>query len=173
MNHRLSRAVPVAVISLAMLVLAGSAQAAHTSAWDEQWLKTSIEGDRFEIEGGTMAQQKSLNPTVRSLGAKLVADHSKSLKDAIAAARKLGISVPGKPSPSMQWELRIVGTLSGSQFDHWYSDLEVEDHKQDITESTDEVKEGTNRQLKKLAAEDLPMLKEHLKLSTQALSVSP
>ena len=70
-------------------------------------------------------------------------------------------------------ELQIVGTLSGTQFDHWYSDLEVEDHKQDITEGKDEVKEGSNPQIKKLSAQDLPMLKEHLKLLMQALSVSP
>jgi putative membrane protein len=95
------------------------------------------------------------------------------LKDAITTARELGISVPGKPTPSQQWELQIVGTLSGSQFDHWYSALEVEDHKQDISESHDEVTEGGNREIKKLAAEDLPMLREHLKLSTQALGVSP
>jgi putative membrane protein len=163
-----------ALVTIGLLAATGSsAQAAHVSAWDQQWLKTSIEGDRFEIAGGLLAQQKSANPTVRSLGARLVSDHTKSLKDAMAAAHKLGISVPGKPTPSMQWELQIVGTLSGAPFDHWYSDLEVEDHKQDITESTDEVKEGSNPQIKKLAAQDLPMLKEHLKLSTQALSVSP
>src|SRR4051794_23676078 len=28
------------------------------SAWDEEWLMTSIEGDRFEIAGGQLAQQK-------------------------------------------------------------------------------------------------------------------
>src|SRR3978361_2314734 len=135
MKHKSSWLISIASIALTMFVTVSSAQAAHFSAWDEQWLKTSIEGDRFEIEGGTMAQQKSLGPTVRSLGAKLVADHSKSLKDAIAAARKLGISVPGKPSPSMQWELRIVGTLSGSQFAHWSSDPETEDHKQRMHEA--------------------------------------
>ena len=119
-----------------------------------------------------LAQQKG-SATVKSLGARLVADHTKSLKDAIAVARKLGISVPGKPTPSQEWELQIVGTLSGAQFNHWYSSLEVGDHQQDIKESHDEVTEGGNRQVKKLAAEDLPVLKEHLKLAVQALSVSP
>jgi putative membrane protein len=167
----------LAAVSLAALgVLAatgGAAQAAHVSAWDQQWLKTSIEGDRFEIAGGLLAQQKGASPTVRALGARLVKDHTKSLKDASKVARRLGMSVPSKPTPSMQWELQIVGTLSGSQFDHWYSELEIEDHKQDISESSDEVKEGSNPQIRKLAVEDLPMLKEHLKLSMHALSVSP
>jgi putative membrane protein len=172
MTRRLRRASALSLAVVGTLAISSQAQAASHSAWDEQWLKTSIEGDRFEIAGGLLAQQKG-SATVKSLGARLVADHSKSLKDAIAVAHKLGISVPGKPTPSQQWELQIVGTLSGAQFNHWYSALEVEDHKQDITESHDEVTEGGNREVKKLAAEDLPMLREHLKLATQALSVSP
>jgi predicted outer membrane protein len=166
-------AATLATLGLIAAATSATAQAAHVSAWDQQWLKTSIEGDRFEIAGGMLAQQKGASATVRALGARLVTDHTKSLKDASKVARRLGISVPGKPTPSMQWELQIVGTLSGSQFDHWYSDLEVEDHKQDITESKDEIKEGSNPQVKKLAAEDLPVLKEHLALSIHALGVSP
>jgi putative membrane protein len=174
MSHSFRNVASAALVTVGLLAATGSAaQAARVSAWDQQWLKTSIEGDRFEIAGGLLAQQKGASPIVRSLGARLVSDHTKSLRDAVKAARKLGISVPGKPTPSMQWELQIVGTLSGTQFDHWYSDLEVEDHKQDISESSDEVKEGSNPQIKKLAAEDLPVLKEHLKLSMQALKVSP
>ena len=38
----------------------------------------------------------------------------------------------------MQWELQIVSTLSGAAFDHWYADLEVKDHMQDISEAADE-----------------------------------
>jgi putative membrane protein len=173
MSKHVCAKLPVAAI-VALLVGSGAAAeaAGRHSAADEQWLKTSIEGDRFEIAGGIIAQQKGTSPTVRALGARLITDHTKSLKDAARLARKLGISVPGSPTPSEQWELQIVSTLSGPQFDHWYSALEVEDHKQDITESKDEVSEGSSRQVIKLAKEDLPMLKEHLKLSTQALSTS-
>jgi putative membrane protein len=163
----------LAVTSATIAASASAAQGASYSAADRQWLRTSIEGDRFEVAGGAIAQQKGSSATVRALGAKLTSDHTKSLKDAVTLARKLHIPVPSSPTPSEQWELSIVGTLSGGPFDHWYSALEVEDHKQDISESHDEVSEGTNRQIRKLAAEDLPMLKEHLKLSTQALAVSP
>jgi putative membrane protein len=161
----------LSLTALAMGAAGAQAQARRYSAADAQWLKTSIEGDRFEIAGGVIAQQKGANATVKALGAKLLSDHTKSLKDAIKAARKLGISVPNAPTPSEQWELRVVATQSGAEFDRWYSSLEVEDHKQDITESQDEVKEGSNTMLRNLAKEDLPMLKEHLKLSQQAVAL--
>jgi putative membrane protein len=142
------------------------------SAWDEEWLMMSIEGDRFEIAGGHIAQQKGTIPQVRDLGARLVADHSKSLQDAIDVAHTLGIEVPDSPSPSQQWELRVVAHFQGSKFDRWYSDLEVQDHIQDITEAQDEVDKGCNDKIKQLAADDLPVLHEHLTLAKAALEAS-
>ena len=41
----------------------------RVSAWDKEWLMTSIEGDRFEIIGGQRAQ-KSGNAQIRALGAR-------------------------------------------------------------------------------------------------------
>src|SRR4051794_30618514 len=78
------------------------------SAWDEEWLEMSIEGDRFEIAGGQLAQQKAASSAVKQFGARLIEDHTKSLQDAIEVATKLGIEVPAEPSPTQQWELRAV-----------------------------------------------------------------
>jgi putative membrane protein len=142
------------------------------SAWDEEWLMMSIQGDRFEIAGGQLAQQKGSTAIVRALGARLASDHTKSLKDAVDEAKEYGIQVPDSPSPSQQWELRVVSTFSGKAFDRWYSDLEVQDHRQDIQETQDEIDKGTNPDIKQLAKDDLPMLQEHLKLAEQALAAS-
>src|SRR3954465_5030096 len=89
---------------------------ASVSGLDSSWLRTSIAGDRFEIAGGQLAQQKGQNAAVKALGARLVKDHSKSLADAVKTAKRLHIEVPKKPSPSMEWELAIVSTLSGQGF---------------------------------------------------------
>jgi putative membrane protein len=142
------------------------------SAWDEEWLKMSIEGDLFEIQGGNLAQQKATTQLVRDLGARLVKDHTKSLHDAVDVAEKLGIEVPDKPSPSQQWELRAVAQFKGADFDKWYSDLEVQDHVQDIQEAQDEVDKGCNDKIKQLAEDDLPVLKEHLELARAALAAA-
>ncbi|MCW3013292.1 MAG: putative outer membrane protein [Solirubrobacterales bacterium] len=139
------------------------------SAWDEQWLMMSIEGDLFEIQGGKLAQEKGRLQAVKDLGATLVRDHSKSLQDATKLAEKLGIAVPHEPSPSQQWELRVVAQFSGREFDRWYSDLEVQDHKQDITEAQDEVDKGCNDEVRRDAKDEIPTLREHLKLAQAAL----
>jgi putative membrane protein len=59
---------------------------ASAPAQDEQWLQSSISGDRFEVRGGQIALQRATSPQVKALGRRLIRDHSKSLAEAIALA---------------------------------------------------------------------------------------
>jgi putative membrane protein len=144
---------------------AGTGHAA--SAQDATWLTTGIQGDRFEIVGGTAAQTKGATAAMKAFGARLVRDHSKSLSEAVHAARRFGVDVPKTPSPSEQWELRTVGAFTGAVFDRSYADLEVQDHIQDIQETKDEISDGCNRTVRGLARDDLPVLREHLRIARQ------
>ena len=161
----------LAVGAATALVIAapGTAHAAVYSPLDESSLQTSIQGDRFEISGGKLAQAKGVTPAVRALGARLVVDHTKSLHEAVALAHKLGIEVPGSPTTTEEWELTTLTGLSGAPFDAEYAYLEVQDHKQDIEETTMELRKGLNHSVRHLAHSDLPTLRTHLRLSKQAL----
>jgi putative membrane protein len=174
---RRRRSVPIAVATIALCLAAAGAIAGAAdkhrptrfSAWDEQWLMASIQGDRFEIAGGRLAQTKATTAEVRALGGRLVKDHSKSLSDAMRLARRLDIEVPALPSPSQRWELKTIDAFAGVDFDRRYADLEVLDHQQDIQESRDEIQKGSNHAVRHAAHSDLPKLVAHLKLSRDAL----
>jgi putative membrane protein len=140
------------------------------SAWDEQWLMMSIEGDLFEIQGGKLAMHKATTEKVRDLAARLIKDHTDSLKNSTELAKKLGIEVPDRPSPSQQWELHAVAQFKGKDFDRWYADLEVKDHIQDIQEARDEVDKGCNPDVRENARDEIPTLQKHLKLAQDALA---
>jgi putative membrane protein len=170
---RFMTAVALGTSVVALGLGAGTAAASTVSGLDEQYLKTAIEGDRFEILGGQQALGKSQNPAVRTLAARLVKDHGKSLKESLALAKQLGIKAPKEPSPSMRWELQILGTLSGAPYDHWYASLEVNDHVQDISEASDEAAKGSNAEIRRSSRNELPTLRAHLKLSRTALKASP
>lgn len=161
------------VVSLAVLAFGGAAaatsQAASLSGLDKQYLTSAIQGDRFEIAGGKLAQTKSQNPKVQALGARLVKDHTKSLHEALRLAHAFNVSVPKAPSPTERWELTIVASLSGTSFDRWYASLEVADHHQDISEAADEVSDGANEQVRSSAHKEIPTLRIHLRLSEEAL----
>jgi predicted outer membrane protein len=163
-----------ATVALTALAVPTAAQAASKglSPQDVTYLTSSIAGDRFEVLGGKMAASKTSTPAVQTLAARLVADHSKSLKEAVAAARRFGVKAPGSPTPPEQWEIAISNSLTGNAFDKWWSDLEVADHKQDIADATMEKRSGSNATIKKMAANEIPTLRTHLKLSDEALAAA-
>src|SRR4051812_49036802 len=132
---------------------------------DREFLMTSIEGDHFEITGGQMAQERGVDPSTKDLGARLVADHSKSLADATALAEKLGVPVPSTMSEKQQEELAHVAQHQGLEFDDEYAELEVTDHQQDIADATKEVQDGCNTEVRDNARNEIPVLQAHLDMS--------
>ena len=139
---------------------------------DVYYLRSSIQGDVFEIRGGQLALQKSSNTAVRTLAQRLVTDHTKSLQDALALAKKYGISVKTEPTETQQWQLEELSELSGAAFDHDYAELEVADHHQDIEDAQSEVQMGCNKDIRQDAASEIPTLQQHLQLSQQALATT-
>ena len=152
-------------------LLTGTAIAANSgvSALDRHYLKSSAEGDAFEIKGGKIALEKSGDREVRKLARTLIKDHTKSLHETEALASSLGVKVDAKPSPSQSWELSIVKSKSGRAFDRWYAKLEVQDHKQDISEAQEERHNGTNSRVRVSARNEIPDLRKHLALARRAL----
>jgi putative membrane protein len=134
---------------------------------------TSIQGDRFEIDGGTVALKTSTEPHVRLLAQTLVTDHTKSLQESSALARSLGIDVPTEPTPTQQWQLEELREMPVAVFNHDYSELEVLDHMQDIQEAQDEVQYGCNAQVKADAQQEIPVLQKHLALAKAAVQANP
>jgi putative membrane protein len=159
-------------IVAATVALAVAPPAAHAAAvyspLDEDILQSSIQGDKFEIIGGKLAEAKGASARTRALGARLVKDHTKSLIEAVALAKRLGISVPPTPSTTEEWELSVVDGRSGNDFDIGYTSLEVQDHKQDIEEVHTELNGGVNPSIRALERKDLPTLRFHLHISKRA-----
>jgi putative membrane protein len=134
------------------------------SGQDATWVTSSIQGDRFEVKGAKLALQNSDDPAVRHVAKIVGRDHAESLDDAIDMANQLGIPVPGGPSPSERWELRVISNDSADEFDGRYISLEIQDHKQDIDEATTELKWGSSSIVRAAAQEELPTLQKHLDL---------
>jgi len=140
------------------------------SGLDERWLKVHIETNLFEIAGGQAAVDRATTADVRELAAHLVADHTAALAQATELARRLGVEVPDAPAPLQQWAMRAVNEFSGLDFDRWFTDLQVEGHKQAITEATTEAERGCNRKVRALAEASLPVLQAHLEHAQAVLA---
>jgi putative membrane protein len=170
--YRLSllAAVLLAALATPSVLLAG--RATQPSAQDANYLQTSISGDRFEIIGGKLTLQKTQSAALRTLAHRLIRDHSRSLREAVAEARRDGIKIPSAPMPTQVWELNTLRMMSGVTFERLYSSLEVKDHQQDIEETTFEAQHGQDPDIRQSAKQELPILELHLRLSENALRAS-
>lgn len=155
-------------LATALVALAGIAAAsarAATPPQDENWLTTSISGDRFEIAGGKIALARAETTAAKALARRLIHDHTQSLHDAIDLAHEVGAPVPPAATPSEQWELNRMKNVPRGWFDVQYAVLEVKDHEQDIEETGFEAREGEEYVVHHEALKDLPMLNMHLRLA--------
>ncbi|MBB2942440.1 putative outer membrane protein [Actinoplanes lutulentus] len=77
----------------------------------------------WEVPAGNMAQEKSENPTVVKIG-KAIAEQHVSLDNLDrAAAKKLGISLPGQPNGDQQvWLNEMRNAATPAQFDQIFID---------------------------------------------------
>jgi putative membrane protein len=158
-----------AAVAAALAASVAGAASASAPPLDEQWLRTAISGDRFEIAGGRIALQRSRDPNVRALAQQVMKDHAKSLQEMASVARRWGIGVPPAATPTMQWQLHNLRFLPQTRFDAEYASLEVKDHHQDIEETAMEAREGRVYEIRQLAWKTLPVLNMHLKLSKRTV----
>jgi putative membrane protein len=142
----------------------------RVSGLDKRWLKVHIQTNLFEIAGGQAAVDRAVTREVREFGAELVRDHTAALGEATALAQRLGVKVPAEPAPLQQWALRATQEFSGIDFDRWFTDLQVEGHRQAIVEAVTEVAKGCNRKVRRLAAASLPVLQRHLTRAEEILA---
>jgi putative membrane protein len=134
-------------------------------------MQTSAAGDIFEVRGGEMAEQKGQTQAVRALGARLVADHTKSLLGARSLADRLGVILPSRPDAKMRAELSQFSATSGAAFDVLFTKTQITGHEQNISATTTEISNGSDSEVRQEAETDLPVLHTHLALAQQALAV--
>jgi putative membrane protein len=159
------RVIGLLLAAIAFGAIGVAVAAADPPSQDENWLTSAISGDRFEIAGGKIALRRATVPATRTLAQRLIADHSKSLHDAVELARRWGLKPPPAATPSEQWELMRMKNIPRANFDANYAALEIKDHNQDIEETGFEARKGLAWDIRQEARKDLPVLNMHLRLS--------
>lgn len=169
------RARTIATVA-AIGVVASSAASASASTgqpvgrWDRQYLATTVQGARFEIAAGHVAQRHAHSKTVKALADRFVSDHSAELKAVLALDKQLGVNAPSGLSVAQRHEISQFSQHTGAAFDRAYVRVERTDHVQDIEDNDAEVAEGTTAAAKAFAQHYLPMYRAHLELCRQAAS---
>jgi putative membrane protein len=146
-------------LALAVPVMAFSA----ASDPDSSFYKDAAEGGMAEVQLGTLAQQKSSNPSVKEFGAMMVTDHTAAGDKLQAIASSKDVKLPTSPSLGQSATKTKLEVLSGESFDKSYIKDMIKDHQDDIALFKKEAATGQDPDAKAFAIATLPTLEKHLK----------
>ncbi len=129
---------------------------------DGKFMNDAAQGGIFEVEMGQIAAKKAQNPEVVSFAHRMVTDHSKVNAELKQLASTKGITLPTEVSPQQKAQMDKLSALNGPAFDRAYMRAMVTDHEKDLREFEREARTGRDPEIRKFAADTVPILKSHL-----------
>jgi putative membrane protein len=152
------------------LALAFATMPAHAADNDHNFAMKAAAGGMAEVQRAELAKTKAHSQAVKDLANKIYQDHTKANNDFQSIASKNNITMPTAMDTKAQAEYNKLQGLSGADFDREYVNCEIKDHKEDISMFQREADHGTNSDIKSWASQNLPTLREPLKMAENAHS---
>jgi len=136
---------------------------------DERFLENAIQGSHAEIAGSQLALEKTKDADVRTFAQTMIDEHGQMVKEAEALATQKGMTPPTGPSVMQSTEITTLKVLTGGAFDAMYVNrIGVAAHEATVEMFEKASQEAQDPDVKALAVEALPKLREHLEMA-QAL----
>jgi putative membrane protein len=123
--------------------------------------------DRFEIDAGKIALDRSGNADVKAFAQMMVDDHTKSLAKITAATTSTAAAVPAAPDRVHGEQLQKLQQAASADFDGLYMDMQVKGHMKALQLHQDYSRSGQDPRLKAVAAEIVPVVSHHLDQAKQ------
>lgn len=135
---------------------------------DTEFAREMAERNLLEIQLGQLAEAKSASGEVKELAKQMVTEHQTANKELKAWANPKGFMLTDELSEKSQKIYDGLAAREGTDFDEAYSDYLVTSHKQDLRKLERETEKGNDPDLKKWAAEKIPVWTSHLHMAEQA-----
>lgn len=135
---------------------------------DRAFVVAAEQAGNTEIAEGRVAQMRGNSSTVRSLGARMVRDHTRAAQQLVRIAREQGLPVTMSLGADGASQLAALQSLHARTFDRAYVVGNVNDHRKVIALFQAEIAGGSNAVLRTWARQTLPTLRMHLMLFQEA-----
>jgi putative membrane protein len=176
-SNRWALAAGFAVVLIAAVVPSILAQgkggtAAPAAAYvpDHAFLVNAATAGLEQVRLARLAVLKAVNPDVKSFAQKLVDERGKANDQLRQLASSKGVKeLPSHPDQSTQVVFDSLSKRVGENFDFAYMQRVVEDSQSDVGMFANEAQNGTDADIRQLAANVLPSLREYLR-TAQGLS---
>ncbi|HEX6914663.1 MAG TPA: DUF4142 domain-containing protein [Chitinophagaceae bacterium] len=128
----------------------------------KNFLVEAASGGMMEVQLGEYASANAASSAVKQFGRMMVTDHSKGNTILTGIAQSKAIAIPNVPGEEHQKHIDELKKKKGAEFDKDYMDMMVEDHEEDIKKFEDASEHAKDQDIRKFAAEQVPILKKHL-----------
>jgi putative membrane protein len=120
-------------------------------------------GDLYEIQSSELAARRARQPAVRRFAQMLVADHNRSTREIMAAARASGLS-PSPPmlDPNQRRMMRELERAPAARFDRIYLQQQIPAHQQALALHRDYARRGDRPALRRVTTAIVPVVQGHL-----------
>jgi putative membrane protein len=121
---------------------------------DVNFIQKAAGGGAQEVENGKMAEKQAKSAEVKSVAARMVADHTRINKELTALANRKGVTFNTGGVKAQN--------LGTGDFDRMYLKWLEQAHRTDIADFERAAKSSDDSELKAWASKTLPTLKQHL-----------
>ena len=138
----------------------GTTTVVKMSQKDVNFIQKAAGGGAQEVANGKMAETQAKSAEVKSIAARMVADHTRLNKELTALANKKGVNFNTGGVKAQN--------LGSGNFDALYLKWLEEVHRGDIADFERAAKSSDDSELKAWASRSLPTLKQHLAMVQSA-----
>ena len=139
-----------------------SSASASITQQDSKFAVDATNIGMMEIALGNVAQQNAMRKDVRDFGAMMVKDHTGAADDLKKIADAKHITLPSSLSADDQKKVDDMKAKTGNKFDKAYIDMMIDGHKKAADEFQDEIKSGSDADLRAFATKTLDVIHAHL-----------
>ena len=134
---------------------------------DLPFLQTAASANLMEIQLGQLAQTKGSNNAVKQFGKRMVTDHTRLEQQVSSLTSRNGVSLNPSLNSEAQSNVSQLQNLSGDQFDKAYMSMMIQGHQKDVIDFQSQSQSANSSQVRQLASNALPTLRQHLTLAQQ------
>lgn len=127
---------------------------------DVNFISKAAAGGAQEVENGKMAERQAKSAEVKTIAARMVADHTRINQELTSLAKRKGVT-----ANTSGVKAQNLGT---GNFDALYLKWLELVHKADIAEFEKAAKSGDDSELRAWASKTLPTLRQHLAMAESA-----
>jgi putative membrane protein len=130
----------------------------------QDFVRKAGESGAAEVAMGKLGSQKATNADVKAFAQRMVADHTKSNKELMAAAKAKGLEVPTEPGLMHKgMKEKFERQSADGDFNHDFMQQMVKDHQATVELFQTAANDTTlDPELRALAKKTLPTLQQHL-----------